>query len=364
MILKGDKPLKKIFSYLPVILGVVVVSAAILMTGGLMASPPAEGGTVPPVTAPTTTLEPSTTAFSEMSSAYIPPFPVYSSARSPKTLATTTTTTTTTSSTQEWEAGSGFSRQYSSIRVFLDKQRIVFYKINPATGEEYPAYAVKCSTGTSRYPTPTTGPNNPIILGGHKTQLTIFNSTKSTELCWVRYATHLRGSIWFHSVPYDYLEDAQGKPLFDPARCYMWYGYDVLGSMPSSHGCIRLALRDAMFLYYNTYGGMRCYVLSSSSGFDLPAPQPLPPALRGPRNWDPTDPGWKSYVPTPTTTPTAPVTTTTTEVTTTIPPTTTTAPPVTTLPSSPPVTTEPVTTVTEPVETTLPTSSEPTDPDD
>ena len=285
--------MKRYFNYIPVVLGVIIVSIAIYVTGGFAVSTPSvaeweeaptsletkvtETTTVAPTTQTTTSLTSTTTTTTTTEAT---------------TAETTTATTTTTTKKPENLAASG--GKFSSIRVFLDLQRIIFYRVDPQTNEEYEAYAVRCSTGTSQYRTPVSGPNKPFVLGGAKAKLTIFRSTKSTVDCWVRYATHLSGSIWFHSVPYDYI----GK-TFDPTRCYMWAGYDVLGKQTSSHGCIRMALRDANFLYSNSYRGMPCYVISSYSavypGQTAIAPAPLPPALQGPRNWDPTDPNYPGY---------------------------------------------------------------------
>lgn len=300
--------MKRFLSNLPVILGILMVFTAIFLTGGFtVANPalPAPTEETPIPSSRETSI--SVTVMSTQPSSSKDPSPpsrtMISQSTEPSFAETTSRQTTTMSSQSTSKASgpvvTGPKGKYSSIRVFLDLQRIIFYKVDPQTGQEYEAYAIKCSTGTRQYPTPATGLKKPFILNGHKARLTIFDSTKSTVKCWVRYATHIQGSYWFHSVPYDYLEDSQGKPKFDPSRCYMYSGYDVLGSRTSSHGCIRLALRDANFLFNNSYGGMPCYILSSYSEA-YPGRQPLaaatlPPALKGPRNWDPTDPDWQGY---------------------------------------------------------------------
>lgn len=301
--------MKRFLSYLPVVLGVLLVSVAIFVTGGFSIAESSKWveEAPPPSSQLTSATSPSTESSKATSS---PSSRTYLSRASQTSTSatseeTTKTTSTSTSPSSETTAKktvpvlTGPKGKYSSIRVFLDLQRIIFYKVDPATGQEYEAYAVRCSTGTRQYPTPTTGPNKPFKLTGKKARLTIFISSKSTVKCWVRYATHIRGSYWFHSVPYDYLVDGRGNARFDPSRCYMYSGYDVLGSKTSSHGCIRMALRDANFLYSNSYSGMPCYIISSYSatypGQKPLAPAPLPPALKGPRNWDPTDPDWPGY---------------------------------------------------------------------
>lgn len=297
--------MKRFLSYLPVILGILMVSAVIFLTGGFTIANPASKEETPVQTSRETSISQTLTSTQPLASK-APSMSSHSrvSQSTEPTLAETTSLQTTSLSSKSTSKVSGPvvtgpKGKYSSIRVFLDLQRIIFYKVDPLTGQEYEAYAIKCSTGTRQYPTPATGLKKPFILNGHKARLTIFDSTKSTVKCWVRYATHIHGSYWFHSVPYDYLEDSQGKPKFDPSRCYMYSGYDVLGSRTSSHGCIRLALRDANFLFNNSYGGMPCYILASYSeaypGRQALAAASLPPALKGPRNWDPTDPDWQGY---------------------------------------------------------------------
>ena len=294
--------MKRFLSYLPVVLGVLLVSVAIFVTGGFSIAESSKW--VEEAPPPSSQLTSATSPSTESSKATSSPSSRTYLSRASQT-STSATSEETTSPSSETTAKktvpvlTGPKGNYSSIRVFLDLQRIIFYKVNPATGQEYEAYAVRCSTGTSQYRTPAPGPKKPYILTGEKYRLTVFKSNKSTVKCWVRYATHLDSSIYFHSVPYDYLVNSQKKAIFDPSRCYMSGGYDVLGSRTSSHGCIRMALRDANFLYSNSYRGMPCYVISSYSatypGQKPLAPAPLPPALKGPRNWDPTDPDWPGY---------------------------------------------------------------------
>ena len=63
--------------------------------------------------------------------------------------------------------------------------------------------------------------------------------------------------------------------------------YNALGS-PASHGCIRLTVRDAKWLYENVPSGCLVYI------FDGPSPGPYgkPATIKIPpgQNWDPTDP--------------------------------------------------------------------------
>ncbi len=319
--------MKKIGHYIPVVIGVVMVLGALFLTGGFFAAPPAvfqEGTQVPSET--------TTTAESESSARTVKRVPIAGVTRSSMVTSTsyegttevapTTTTKASTSKTSTSTTKKTSQRPYqpysggrfSKLIVFLDIQRIVFYTTDPDTGADVPAYAVRCSTGKPGYATPTTGPGRYYRLSGRKAVRSKFSSLKSPDPCWVRYATHLAGSIYFHSIPLDYYE---GRPI-DYSKSYVG-GYNrLLAGETSSHGCIRMALRDAKFLYEHTYRGMPVYVLSSSKGYQLAPAQPLP-KHRNPRlgrDWDPTD--WNSpyYKPLPTVATTTPKTTTAASVTT------------------------------------------------
>ena len=95
-----------------------------------------------------------------------------------------------------------------------------------------------------------------------------------------RYNTQIFGDYLFHSVPY--LERYNNGSL-QPGE------FDKLGTA-CSHGCIRLQIRDAMWIYYNLWdiGGVEIY--------NSPDPGPLgtPAAPKIDQSefpgWDPTDP--------------------------------------------------------------------------
>ncbi len=331
--------MKQFLNYIPVVIGIIVVSGAILMTGGFAVGSFKEDSgelyadTQPPTTTVVTTT-PSTKAAvlnldgpeTSRSIKTIPPLtsPTETSETSSTSSSSTSSTTTTRKKPLEDRGPMGV---YTSIRVFLDIQRIVFYKTDSETGLEYPVTTVYCSTGKSSTPTRPTGEAKPYKLTGRKlTQAKFSNPSKYAGACTVRYAVEIRNPLWLHSEPYIY--QGAGKTV-NKATCDM-AGYRALGR-PVSSGCIRMSLRDAKFLYNVARPGMKCYILSSSKGYTIPATRPIPPANPGARNWDPTDPEWSGYAgqvtveegTAPTTT-AAPTTETTTAATTTTTTTTTT----------------------------------------
>lgn len=95
---------------------------------------------------------------------------------------------------------------------------------------------------------------------------------------WGQYATHVVAGIYFHSVA-----GSAPNPYALPAG-----EYNRLGA-PASHGCIRMTVADAKWIYDNCGLGTKVTIYddySSPGPFDKPIPQRIP----GEQNWDPTDP--------------------------------------------------------------------------
>lgn len=195
----------------------------------------------------------------------------------------TTTEEMTTEPTTEPEP----VHHYSHIIVFLDVQRAVFYH-TPEGGKPIAEVALRVSTGAGELRTPTTPPDKPFILSGYWARVLLF--TKSRPIVWVRYATHVSGDIFFHSQPYDHFVDEDGKDVPLDKSLFNLAGYNVLGQRTISHGCIRLAMRDAIFLANNIHKGMPVYIFDSSKDYIIPQAESLPPAESYTMGrWDPTD---------------------------------------------------------------------------
>ena len=93
---------------------------------------------------------------------------------------------------------------------------------------------------------------------------------------WGQYATRIVGGVLFHSVA-----GSAPNPYALPAG-----EYNRLGS-PASHGCVRLCVRDAKWIYDNCSIGMTVKIGDNLYlPFDKPATILIPPS----QNWDPTDP--------------------------------------------------------------------------
>lgn len=359
--------MKQLLHYLPVILGIIIVSGAILMTGGFSVGIAGEGTGLFADTQPATSLETTsrqTTSVPVLNTAHeLPPALVRTITTATSTATTTSTSsssttspTTTTKPTPERIPAGG----YSSIRIFLDKQRLVLYRFDTISNSEYPALAFICSTGKSSTPTPKSpnGGNSPFYLK-QRTTLTRFSSPKYVGTCLVRYAIQVQGSTWIHAVPYSDPYGPKGKIELRKNACDLG-AYRALGRTASS-GCIRLCLRDAKYLYSIFKQGMPCYIVASSKGYEIPAARGLPSAS-GSRGWDPTDPERPGYVAPPPVVEPTPPTSPSSEKPTEKPsePSQSSVPPSSSEPSLPPTVPDPPTDPTDPTDASNP-SIEPTD---
>lgn len=127
------------------------------------------------------------------------------------------------------------------LKISLSDQKVYAY----APDENY-AYtrfvrSMTCSTGLSGTPTPkgtftNTGPG----LRWH-----YFRKYD----CWAQYAYYIQGDIMFHSVLYSEKDE----------DTLLWGSVYKLGS-PASHGCVRLAVEDARWIYNNCAAGTKIIV--------------------------------------------------------------------------------------------------------
>ena len=157
------------------------------------------------------------------------------------------------------------------IEVNRRKNRVTVYTYDEKTQEWcVPVIAFKCSVGLSGTPTP---------KGTYKTD----RKHRWKELMgpsWGQYATHIVGGIYFHSVAGS-TTNSYGISA---------YAYNKLG-VPASHGCIRLTVRDAKWIY--DYAALKSEVKIYDSDYAGPLESQKVPKIPYGQHYDPTDPAVK-----------------------------------------------------------------------
>ena len=109
-----------------------------------------------------------------------------------------------------------------------------------------PVRYMLCGVGASSTPTPT----GIFKMENYRLRYEIFNGTK----CYGQYWSIITGRIYFHSILYT---------SFD-AKDYTETSYDNLGKAVS-HGCIRLTVPDARWIYYNVAPGTEIEIRKGSA---------------------------------------------------------------------------------------------------
>lgn len=94
---------------------------------------------------------------------------------------------------------------------------------------------------------------------------------------WGQYATHVVGGIYFHSVA------GSTRSVHNIKAS----NYNMLGR-PASHGCIRLCVRDAKWIY--DHCALKTKVKIFDSSYKGPLGKPKTIKISGSTNYDPTDP--------------------------------------------------------------------------
>ncbi|MDD3218365.1 MAG: L,D-transpeptidase family protein [Lachnospiraceae bacterium] len=144
---------------------------------------------------------------------------------------------------------------------------VTVYASDGANGFIIPVKVFACSVGLRATPTPT----------GTFHTIEKYRWAYLMGPSWGQYGTRIVGGIYFHSVagsaPNSYAISAGN--------------YNMLGQ-PASHGCIRLCVRDAKWLYDNCKKGMEVTIYDSS--YPGPLGKGSHILIPAGQNWDPTDP--------------------------------------------------------------------------
>ena len=157
------------------------------------------------------------------------------------------------------------------IEVNRQKNRVTVYAYDSNKKSWcIPVISFKCSVGVSSMPTPK---GTFRTDRKHRWKMLMGPS-------WGQYATHVVKGIYFHSIAGS-TTNSYGVP---------WRQYNKLGTA-ASHGCIRLTVRDAKWIYDHAKLGTTVRVYDSVYAGPL-TPQYVPKIPEG-QNYDPTDPAVK-----------------------------------------------------------------------
>ena len=173
----------------------------------------------------------------------------------------------------------GIIGKQSSYRITINRKKcqIMVYAKSETGKYDIPVKTFVCSVGLPATPTPA-GTFHTLQKAGSAATQGIVELMGSS---WGKWGTMFTWTdkyhIWFHSV-------ACGST--DPTYSLPAGAYNQLG-MPASHGCVRLNVRDAKWIYMNCPLGTEVTVSDNeSTPFDKPASIRIPAG----QNWDPTDP--------------------------------------------------------------------------
>lgn len=178
-------------------------------------------------------------------------------------------------------ASAASSRKPYYIKINRQQNCITIYGKNKKGKYTVPVKAMACSVGLN-YRTP-----RGVFTLGQKYRWHQLNG-----LVYGQYCSRITGHVLFHSVYYS---------STNPGRLY--YGaYNKLGGA-ASHGCVRLCVADAKWIYDNCASGTKVEIYDGKVSGPLGKPKPIRiDTSNRYRGWDPTDPNksnpWRKLKPT------------------------------------------------------------------
>lgn len=136
-----------------------------------------------------------------------------------------------------------------------------------------PYRAMLCSTGTGKGKSYEATPTGNFRVSGR------WDWGAMVGGVYARYVVQFYGDFLFHSVPYNEYKN----PKSMPAKEYNKLGKDA------SHGCVRLSLMDAKWIYNNIPRGTKVTVYNSKNPGPLGKPSGIKLPTKPKLTWDPTD---------------------------------------------------------------------------
>lgn len=151
----------------------------------------------------------------------------------------------------------------------VNEQRNVVTAYKKVDGKWKPWRAMLCSTGIGG-----TTPRGTFYTQGKWNWGPLMNDVYG------QYCTHITGDILFHSVYYLEAYDKASQPTAQ---------FNALGAS-ASHGCVRLSVMDAKWIYDNCKVGTKVTIYRSSKSGPLGKPAGITVSQGRYQYWDPTDP--------------------------------------------------------------------------
>lgn len=147
---------------------------------------------------------------------------------------------------------------------------MIYARSTPGGAFDTPVKAMVCSVGI---------PSRPTITGNY----TLHQQSRWGLMfgnVYAQYVTRINGNYLFHSVPYYDNGDIYSLQVDE---------FNMLGQ-PASHGCVRLSVSDAKWIYEHCEGStVHIFSSDESAPFDRPSPYPAS-VVNGNRGYDPRDP--------------------------------------------------------------------------
>lgn len=126
------------------------------------------------------------------------------------------------------------------VEISISKQKVYVYKWHFGSYSKL-VKTMTCTTGTTETPTPL----GSFKMGGPCGRWYYFKKFD----CWAQYASRITGGILFHSVIYSEKDEATLRQST----------VNALGTR-ASHGCVRLSVENARWIYENISPGTTCRV--------------------------------------------------------------------------------------------------------
>lgn len=126
------------------------------------------------------------------------------------------------------------------VEISISKQKVYVYKWNFGSYSKL-VKTMTCTTGTAETPTPL----GSFKMGGPCGRWYFFKKFD----CWAQYASRIVGGILFHSVIYSERDESTLRQST----------VNALGTR-ASHGCVRLSVENAEWIYRNIPAGTTCRI--------------------------------------------------------------------------------------------------------